>query len=398
MIVVGIFYLIILIGSILFYILFKDDFSFYVLTMILATPPLLLISLIRLKHALKVSLYCGKHICTYGSECPVFLRISNSSIMPVSNAKITIAYKNSIDNIEHQITVNTPVHLINTDEICLMLSSPYCGRIEAYIKKIRIYDFIKLFSVRIKPDKKDVSFFIYPKLAAVEPEIAHYSNPYSESDSYSKHKSGDDVSEIFGLHDYLPGDKISRIHWKASAKEDKLIVKDYSLALGNNIAFFICVSAFDKASDSNMLEHFSLALSTVASLSVSLCENEISHTIFRKDAHGYDAKVISGSDDFTDFLTECLSEKLSDNNPFEIYEEYLSDCREAMAPYYSHCIIICTGNSPELYNLLQSGSSQMRQTVISVNGYDNDTNPIPENTCLFSVKENMASVLSDIII
>ena len=70
MLIVAIFYLIMLIGSVLFYIMFKDDFSFYVLTLVLTTPPILLISLILLRRKVSVSLSCAKQVCKFGSECP----------------------------------------------------------------------------------------------------------------------------------------------------------------------------------------------------------------------------------------------------------------------------------------------------------------------------------------
>lgn len=396
MLIVAIFYLIMLIGSVLFYIMFKDDFSFYVLTLVLTTPPILLISLILLRRKVSVSLSCAKQVCKFGSECPVFLKIKNTSLMPVSSLRITIGYKNLLDNIEHQMVITTPAHLANTDEIRLMLSSSYCGRIDVYIKKVRIYDFIKLFSMKIKPKAQQVSFLIYPKLEAVEPSVSYYSNPYSESDSFSKHKPGDDVSEIFGMHDYIPGDRINRIHWKASAKEDKLIVKDYSLPLGNNIAFFLCISQDDTQNSNAAIEKYSIAMSALASVSISLCENEISHTIFVNTENGYDTFSVSKNEELTSLLSDCLSGRLLSGNPFRAYEEYLSGCGISASCRYSHCVLLCDSSSPELQKAVTLGYNQQRQTIISVGDISDIGFTLPENTNIYSVRENMVSVLSEI--
>lgn len=396
MIVIWIFYLIILIGSVLFYVMFKDDFSFYVLTLVLTIPPILLVSLILLRRKVSVSLSCSKQVIHFGSECPVFLIIRNTSLMPVSCLKITLGYRNCLDGKEHEIVITAPAHLSNTDNIRLMLSSSYCGKIDVYIKKVRIYDFIKLFSMKLKVKAQPASFLIYPKLEAVEPAVSYYSNPYSESDSFSKHKPGDDSSEIFGLHDYTPGDRINRIHWKASAKEDKLIVKDYSLPLGNNIAFFICVSKKDAKDKTAALESYSLAMSALASVSISLCDNEVSHTVFINAANGYEAINITKEDELSSLLAQCLSSELTGENPFRAYEEYLSDCESAAASFFSHCVILCDAASPGLSEALAMGCNQQRQTVISVTDIPDVGTVLPSNTDLYSVRDNMVSVLSEI--
>lgn len=53
-----------------------------------------------------------------------------------------------------------------------------------------------------------------------------------DSDTFSDTKSGDDVSEIFGLREYRPGDSLQRVHWKLSARQESLWVKEYSLPVG----------------------------------------------------------------------------------------------------------------------------------------------------------------------
>ena len=38
-------------------------------------------------------------------------------------------------------------------------------------------------------------------------------------------KKGYDFSEVTGIREYIPGDKLQNIHWKLSAKKDILMVR-----------------------------------------------------------------------------------------------------------------------------------------------------------------------------
>ena len=79
------------------------------------------------------------------------------------------------------------------------------------------------------------TFTIVPDYIPIENNIANYAEMGLETDDYSKTSKGDDPSEIFDIHEYHDGDKINRIHWKLTAKQDKTMVKDYSLPISNSI-------------------------------------------------------------------------------------------------------------------------------------------------------------------
>ena len=43
-----------------------------------------------------------------------------------------------------------------------------------------------------------------------------------------QNRKGNDLSEIFDIREYVPGDDIRSIHWKLSSKTDTLILKEAS--------------------------------------------------------------------------------------------------------------------------------------------------------------------------
>ena len=126
--------------------------------------------------------------------------------------------------------------------IRLFYTSDYCGRLTVKIDKIRIYDYLGICSlskrpgksvpVAVLPDRKEFGDLVVSENYAV----------YSECDIAAASRPGDDPSEILEIREYLPGDRLNRIHWKRSAMTDGLFVKEFGDIVGQD-----SVTRFDKA-------------------------------------------------------------------------------------------------------------------------------------------------------
>ena len=69
----------------------------------------------------------------------------------------------------------------------------------------------------------DVSIIVFPRLDGIR-ELPH--TPSSATSPGGKHLTGTD--DFTGLRNYVPGDSSRRIHWKAMARDQEAIVKQFS--------------------------------------------------------------------------------------------------------------------------------------------------------------------------
>lgn len=399
MIIILIFYFFIILSSILFYILYVDTLSFYLLLTVIMLPIITLITLIISKRKVKLGLICTNPSCYCGETTPVILRIENRSLLTVSCVKLKIEYKNLLGGETQKMTINTPVFSNNRQEICLRISTECCGTIEVSLQKARIYDMLRIFSLKIKCSNEKVTFMVCPKVYPIEPQVALYQNAEISEDTFSKRSPGDDPSEIFQLHEYHPGDKINRIHWKASVKQDELMVKDYSLPISNCIAFLLC----NGADDNEPIETNTSIMNIAASLSVALCESETHHT-FIWHSNGQDMNAtVTDIESYLKFLSSRLSSPLEHGSSIAPLNSYLYSCETGQAPHYSHLIILTAKCSDELIALLASAYEQMRITVICCDKADGDiVQELPavnsELEIMHIESEEAISALADMII
>lgn len=99
--------------------------------------------------------------------------------------------------------------------------SDHCGGIAVTVKRGRIFDYLGLFALPVR--KKDsLTVLVRPHPVAMSlPEDLH-----RHISAGWKPKPGGGFSEHHELRQYRPGDSLSRIHWKLSAKTGEMILRE----------------------------------------------------------------------------------------------------------------------------------------------------------------------------
>jgi len=76
----------------------------------------------------------------------------------------------------------------------------------------------------------------------------------------------EDPTRTIGVRDYSPHDSLRHVHWKASARHQKLQVKVFEPTTTLKVALFLAVDSFQDNDGVNTEEDFELGISTVASI------------------------------------------------------------------------------------------------------------------------------------
>ena len=91
--------------------------------------------------------------------------------------------------------------------------------------EVRARDPFGLFAnERVLADARSLT--IYPRWRTIKDLPIRAKNPRMLAGRYTVHQPGDGV-EFFGLRDYLPGDPMRSVNWKASAKSSELVVNQW---------------------------------------------------------------------------------------------------------------------------------------------------------------------------
>ncbi|MCD8214421.1 MAG: DUF58 domain-containing protein [Clostridiales bacterium] len=253
---------------------FSDKYPFFVLFVLLLLFPLLgFAELILTCPFVRVKGRAADTIIENPEDNRIFLEIR--SFMPVFNGILVLKLKNNLTGKEETQKVNFSALPFVTKKLTLKPVLKGCGVIEISLKKIIIRDFAKIFKFSKRP-KLSFKQYIFPKKVPVDISAFLAKTGISlDEDKFSEEKSGHDPSEIFGIREYREGDSLRQIHYKLSAKRDKLISKEYSLPIDREITV-ICSPFFESLKDTDSFYN------TVYSLSGELIKIGIKHTIIFK--------------------------------------------------------------------------------------------------------------------
>ncbi len=282
MTVIRLIYLAVVLIAGLFVVMYVDSLSLLLLLVVLALPLILLLLLTAARVFTKITVDLPQTVSTRGQAVSVKFNLRNYSIIALPKVRATVFYKGAFSDVEEKTEISFPLYALTKQIAFCDINSDHVGVVKVEIRDIFLQDYFSLFKFKIKIRKSfEVSFL--PEISPVSMDLRPNTLLGADSDVFSKSKKGDDPSEVFAIREYVGGDKLNRIHWKLSSKQEELMVKDYSLPINNNIVI-VADMASKKSEDA--LDDIDAVVEGVVCLSNFLCEAEIIHHICWYDVKG----------------------------------------------------------------------------------------------------------------
>lgn len=167
-------------------------------------------------------------------------RIDNRSpfAFPFIDAKVSIPQSNSVRCTERSVRLSmaplSSYHMKNT------VHFRFRGTYEIGVKCFYVYDFFRLFRVRV-PIDNTTTVYVLPRRINLDDTLAQ-----AISDSTARTVKSPlvvDRLEVSDIRDYQNGDSLKNIHWKLSSKSENFVVKDYHTGTSNETVVFCDMAA-----------------------------------------------------------------------------------------------------------------------------------------------------------
>lgn len=234
-------YLLFLIFSGVISILYNEYFMSVVFIAVILLPLFLGGIAATILYFLKTDLELPNSSIGKGEAFSVAVHVKNPTIFPITKLCLELSYKNEITDYEKKETVTLAMDMRSSRRIDFKLSSNHCGTIQFKIKKVRVYDYFQMLRLS-KKQNTIMSIPVTPPIHEIKEDfIEDNFNLVTdcETENFSKHKPGNDPSEVFGIREYREGDRASRIHWKLSYKQDNLMIKEFSEPIKDSTAILM---------------------------------------------------------------------------------------------------------------------------------------------------------------
>ncbi|ACL76061.1 DUF58 domain-containing protein [Ruminiclostridium cellulolyticum] len=172
-----------------------------------------------------------KRVIIKGENVKLVVKISNEDILLYPYVFASFYSSHSAlkgENSSQSLSINPKSH----KEFIFDMECKFRGEYEVGLREIYIEDFLGLIKLKYKIPE--------PKKIIVYPKIEHLSNfsilSSGSSDSQSVENGiQDNMNNIKDIREYIDGDSFRKIHWKLTARNDKLMIKNYEGSIDANV-------------------------------------------------------------------------------------------------------------------------------------------------------------------
>ncbi len=236
-------YLFILLCTTAFFICFNGYYSWYVFLLSLALPWMsLLLSLPGMLTAWASVESAGAGRTSKSAALPVQVAAGSRWPLPWGRIRLRLQIDNTLTGEARRETLELAPGR-KPQAVEQKLTSHTCGRIICRLCKARVYDLLGLFCLPVKlREDSACEIIVQPNIFDTAIGLGARHIPDAEGERYSLTRPGQDPTELFGLRDYRPGDKLSRVDWKLSGKAGTLLVRESSLPVAKRSLLLIDLS------------------------------------------------------------------------------------------------------------------------------------------------------------
>lgn len=152
--------------------------------------------------------------------------VKNNSLIPSADVRLTVTTENSFYKNSAVHELDMPLKWKRSTEVEYRLASDECGIIKINVSDMTLSDITGIFRKTVPVSYLHETVILpHPKDGAHTDRGTVSAGMKEVSEGTSK---GSDFSEVTGIREYIPGDRLSDIHWKLSAKKDDLMIKQRS--------------------------------------------------------------------------------------------------------------------------------------------------------------------------
>lgn len=344
-----VFYVLLLLLAAVLYIFTNTYYTLTLLILCVALPLLSLVLMLFSHQGLDISLELPG---TAEKEQVEFTyQFTNSSVFPVARLLFQVQLENQMTGSVKIRKISATVGGRKTVDAHLSFKGSNVGILMVCTKKIRVYDAFGLFAFK-KADLQDQAVTVYPRMQDVLVHMERSVETSGDGSRYSPHRPGQDVSELFALREYVPGDEVRSIHWKLSSKIDRTMIREFSRPL--NYSIFLLMEL-----TKGRAEAIDAVVEAYISISHGLLAGGIAHSLAWYDAGEdlFHARELDSFEDLDMAAAQVLSSYASEKAGIAL------DYYAASAYRNRQSILLYVTSEPDLDKIAEIEVSQTMRTV-----------------------------------
>ena len=232
------------------YVFFQSRMILIFMCVLMLTPFISVASALFMRRYVNIRITGNSGNTGVGEKNLWRIELKNESIFTSLNCEVKGKIKNTFMGTEKPLVIDMPISSKGTEYFDMDMSSEFCGRLLVSIESFSYRDLCGFISVTVNVASESAAFVMPSYTVTDRDDMDTFRTGVTESVSTAG--KGNDFSEITDMREYIPGDRLKDIHWKLSAKKQKLMVKEYTAVSQTEAAIF-CDCGADPAVNTGIM-------------------------------------------------------------------------------------------------------------------------------------------------
>lgn len=229
---------------------YKQPLFLFLLMLLISLPPASFLVCRRALSRLSPFLRTDSLYGISGSSIIAHIGLHNPTFFPLPSCTFTYRLTSSYYPCEEVFRCTIPAYSRKNFSFDIPITFNKCGCYQLNIIQMEYFDYLHLFRFE-KSVSLQKELVIHPKtLTDITFDSAAFGEGFDEFEETDA--KGLVSSNVTDIREYIPGDRLQRIHWKLSAKIKKLMVKENEQTSSNQ--FTILVELYLPYPESSALE------------------------------------------------------------------------------------------------------------------------------------------------
>ena len=241
-------YAIVYFGSLAFALAYESKLTFVLFVGAAVLPVVTLILLVLSGLLLKLEVIPDTEYVGKLQNFDITIRVKNRFIIPVSPMMITGTFHDRDGSIIPGRRLVLSAGALRKSDCVFSGSIRYRGRYRLGIESAVIYDLLRIFKFKIK-NTPGCIVTVTPRRIILDETSALWADDYESS---LTKVSFMDSSTSSSVRKYEDGDLLKHVHWKLSAKQDELMVRQMEQNLGSSAVIVTDMHALTENTEENM--------------------------------------------------------------------------------------------------------------------------------------------------
>lgn len=204
---------------------FRSYLLFLVLLFIIADVILSGVSLWRASGRIQAEVVLPRHRVGKNTDIPVDICFASPLRFAGFAIDVTYRCENVFTGSVEERTEKLWVVPGKGGRLQYLLNSRYAGRLRISVEECRVYDFLHLFCLTYRT-VEEAEVLVWPMFAEGEDTEELYACIEGFPKENESRKRGVEYNPDYEVREYIAGDELKNIHWKLSAKQGKMMVRE----------------------------------------------------------------------------------------------------------------------------------------------------------------------------